>query len=263
MTWLELSVDVDPEAVESVSELLAQYGYNGGVVVDQPIIPGADGPEYSFDTSRPVTVRTYLPLDERAEETRAADRAGALALWADAHRRPAARAPAGGRRLGQRLEAALHDPAHRRAHGDCAVVAGVRATARRYCAAARPRHGLRHRPAPDHPALPVGLLEQLCHGQACRRSTWAAARAFWRSRRHAWARPVLALDTDPIAVTATRENVERNDVADLVSVAEGSLGGGAALDHWLYPTRRTTDDDHDDDSDESVVGRRSSVRRLM
>src|SRR5437868_6610119 len=46
MTWLELSVDVEPEAVESICELLAQYGYNGGVVVDQPIIPGADGLEY-------------------------------------------------------------------------------------------------------------------------------------------------------------------------------------------------------------------------
>jgi ribosomal protein L11 methyltransferase len=34
MSWLELSVDVDPEAVESVSELLAQHGYNGGVVID-------------------------------------------------------------------------------------------------------------------------------------------------------------------------------------------------------------------------------------
>src|SRR5689334_7532643 len=70
MTWLELSVDVEPEAVESVSELLAAHGYNGGVVVDQPIIPGADGPEYTFDTSRPATVRTYLPLDERAEDLR-------------------------------------------------------------------------------------------------------------------------------------------------------------------------------------------------
>ena len=70
MTWLELSVDVDPEAVESISELLAQHGYNGGVVIDQPIIPGADGPEYTFDTSRPVTMRTYLPLDAQAEETR-------------------------------------------------------------------------------------------------------------------------------------------------------------------------------------------------
>ena len=71
MTWLELSVDVDPEAVESVSELLAQHGYNGGVVIDQPIIAGADGPEYVYDTSRPVTLRTYLPLDEQAEETHA------------------------------------------------------------------------------------------------------------------------------------------------------------------------------------------------
>jgi ribosomal protein L11 methyltransferase len=47
------------------------------------------------------------------------------------------------------------------------------------------------------------------------------------------ARAVLALDTDPIAVTATRENVERNGVVELVRVAEGSLGGGAALGHWL------------------------------
>src|SRR5689334_2543898 len=70
MTWLELSVDVDPEAVESVSELLAQEGYNGGVVVDQPIVPGADGPEYAFDSSKPVTVRTYIPADERADEVR-------------------------------------------------------------------------------------------------------------------------------------------------------------------------------------------------
>src|ERR1700712_5240509 len=57
---------------------------------------------------------------------------------------------------------------------------------------------------------------------------------------------VLALDTDTIAVTATREKVERNDVAGQVSVAEGSLGDGANLDHWLYPTndeRRTTNDD--------------------
>jgi ribosomal protein L11 methyltransferase len=57
---------------------------------------------------------------------------------------------------------------------------------------------------------------------------------------------VLALDTDSIAVTATRENVDRNDVADRVIVAEGSLGGGAALDHWLYPSsdqRPTTADE--------------------
>ena len=70
MTWLELSVDVEPEAVESVSELLSQHGYNGGVVIDQPIIPGADGTDYTFDAGRPATLRTYLPLDQHAEEAR-------------------------------------------------------------------------------------------------------------------------------------------------------------------------------------------------
>jgi ribosomal protein L11 methyltransferase len=44
---------------------------------------------------------------------------------------------------------------------------------------------------------------------------------------------VLALDTDPIAVTATAENIAGNDVAELVRVAEGSLSGGMALGHWL------------------------------
>jgi len=65
---------------------------------------------------------------------------------------------------------------------------------------------------------------------------------------------VLALDTDAIAVTATRENVDRNGVAGQVSVAEGSLGSGAALDHWLYPTtdhRPPTTGDSDNQS--SVV----------
>ena len=70
MAWLECSVEVEAEAVESVSELLAQYGYNGGVAVDQPVIHGADGPDYVYDTVRPVTVRTWIAVDEHSEETR-------------------------------------------------------------------------------------------------------------------------------------------------------------------------------------------------
>lgn len=78
VTWLELSVACDSEAVEPVSELLARYGYNGGVAIEPPIIPGEDGPEYQYDPARPVTVRTYLALDETAEETRARIEQG---LW--------------------------------------------------------------------------------------------------------------------------------------------------------------------------------------
>lgn len=234
MTWLELSVDVETEAVESVSELLAQYGYNGGVVVDQPIITGADGPEYSFDTSRPVTVRTYLPLDERAEELR------------------------------QRIEQALWHFGQIRTVG----ALSVRSLEEEDWANAWKQHytiqrlgartvivpsWLEYEPLPNDivlrldPGMAFGTglhpTTQLCIGYIEKYVTPAmpvldlgcgsGILAIAAARLGA---TVLALDTDAIAVTATRENVARNDVAERVTVAEGSLGGGANLDHWLYPT---------------------------
>jgi ribosomal protein L11 methyltransferase len=254
MTWLELSVDVESEAVESVSELLAQYGYNGGVVVDQPIITGADGPEYSFDTSRPVTVRTYLPLDARAEETR------------------------------QRIEQALWHFGQMRTVGPLSV----RPLEEEDWANAWKQHytiqrlgartvivpsWLEYEPQLDdivlrldpgmafgtglHPTtqLCIGFIEQyVTPGMpvldlGCGSGILAIAAARLGAT-------VLALDTDSIAVTATRENVDRNDVADRVTVAEGSLGGGAALDHWLYPSgdqRPTTTADESHGSFDLIV----------
>lgn len=231
MTWLELSVDVDPEAVESISELLANYGYNGGVVIDQPIIPGDDGPEYTFDTSRPVTLRTYLPLDAQAEETR------------------------------QRVEQALWHFGQIRAVGPLQV----RPLEEEDWANAWKQHytiqriGLRtvivpswleYAPQPGdlvlrldpgmafgtglHPTtqLCVGRLEQYVRpGMAvldlgCGSGILAIAAARLGAQ-------VLALDTDPIAVTATIENAARNAVSGQVHAAEGSLGAGNQLGHWL------------------------------
>jgi hypothetical protein len=34
--WLELAVESDREAVESVAELFGRFGYNEGVVIDEP-----------------------------------------------------------------------------------------------------------------------------------------------------------------------------------------------------------------------------------
>jgi ribosomal protein L11 methyltransferase len=234
MTWLELSVEVESEAVESISELLAQYGYNGGVVVDQPIIPGADGPEYSFDTSRPVIVRTYLPLDAQAEETR------------------------------QRIEQALWHFGQMRAVGPLSVRAleeedWANAWKQHYTIQRMGEHTvivpswLEYDPQPGdivlrldpgmafgtglHPTtqLCIGFLEQYVTPgmQVLDLGCGSGILAIAAARLGA---TVLALDTDAIAVTATRENVARNEVAGSVSVADGSLGGGAALDHWLYPT---------------------------
>jgi ribosomal protein L11 methyltransferase len=230
MTWLELSVDVEPEAVESVSELLAEHGYNSGVVVDQPIIPGADGPEYTFDTSRPVTVRTYLPLDERAEDLR------------------------------QRIEQALWHFGQLRAVGPLQV----RSLEEEDWANAWKQHytiqhigartvivpsWLEYEPHPDDivlrldPGMAFGTglhtTTQLCltfleqyvkAGMAtldlgCGSGILAIAAARLGAT-------VLALDTDPIAVTATRENAARNDVTERVTAAKGSLGD-VELGHWL------------------------------
>ena len=37
--WVELAVVADREAVESIAELFARYGYNEGVVIEEPFLP--------------------------------------------------------------------------------------------------------------------------------------------------------------------------------------------------------------------------------
>lgn len=232
MSWLEFSVEIDHEAVESVAELFAQVGYNRGVAIEQPFLGSPDGPEYTIDTSRPVVVRTYVPLDAHAEEARAHLEQGLWALgllrpvgelhvrqlqeedWANAWK---AHYPI--RRIGQRLvivpswleytpqanDVVLHlDPG-------MAFGTGLHPTTR----------------------LCLELLETYAQpGQrvldlGCGSGILAIAAA------KLGAAAVLALDNDPIAVQATRDNVTRNAVDALVTTVEGSLGPGAGLGHWL------------------------------
>ena len=58
--WLELAVEVHREAVEPVSELFARYGFNEGVVIEEPYLQERDGDNLRVDTSKPVTIRTFL-----------------------------------------------------------------------------------------------------------------------------------------------------------------------------------------------------------
>ena len=77
MNWLELSVEVDPEAVEPVSELFARLGYNSGVVVEQAA-PDVQAEQDSWDElqymemdpNRPISVRTYLPVEKGTQDKR-------------------------------------------------------------------------------------------------------------------------------------------------------------------------------------------------
>ena len=73
--WLELSVTVDSEAVEAVSEILGRVA-PGGTSVEPAFALVDDGLRATIDASRPAVVRAYVP---------ARDRGVARAAVADAH----------------------------------------------------------------------------------------------------------------------------------------------------------------------------------
>lgn len=232
MTWLELSVQVDNEAVESVSEILAQYGYSGGVVVEPAWTPGGEGPEFSYDPARPAVLRTYLPLDEQAEDAR------------------------------QRIEQALWHLGQMRPVGPLQV----RTLEEEDWANAWKQHyhvlrvGERTVVVPswlEHEARPGDVILNLDPGMAfgtglhpttqlCLRLLEGAVRPGQRildlgtgsgilaiAAAKLGGGPVLALDNDPVATQVAAENVARNGVAGQVRVAEGSLGAGNQMGHWL------------------------------
>src|SRR5215470_7230346 len=69
MRWLELTVKMHPEAVESVCELMGGYSAEG-VVIEEPYELTDDGQDYRILHGQPVTVRAYLPVDGTEEEKR-------------------------------------------------------------------------------------------------------------------------------------------------------------------------------------------------
>lgn len=66
--WIEATVEANAESVEAVSELLARYGYNEGVVIEEPYVQDNDGDNLDIDPTRPVIVRTYLADDATLDE---------------------------------------------------------------------------------------------------------------------------------------------------------------------------------------------------
>jgi len=61
--WLELAVEADPEAVEAVTEILSRVA-PGGISVEPGFELIEDGLAARVDTSRPATVRGYVPATE-------------------------------------------------------------------------------------------------------------------------------------------------------------------------------------------------------
>ena len=241
MSWLELFVEVDNEAVEAVSELLARYGYNGGVVVEPAWTPGGEGPEFSYDATRPAVLRTYLPLDAQAEDVRQRIE---QALWHLGQMRPIGKlqtrtleeedwANAWKQhyrvlRVGERTVVVPSWLQHEAQPGDVvlhldpgmAFGTGLHPTTQ-LCLRLLERYV-----QPGQRVLDIGTGSGIL--------AIAAAKL--------GAGPVLALDNDPVAVTVAAENIERNGVGATVQAAEGSLGAGASMGHWLSGDFGATDD---------------------
>jgi len=230
--WPVLKANAYGHGLEPVAEILARYGYNDGVVIEQGWIAGDEGPEFQYDPHRPVWLRTYLPLDAQVEETRQQIE---HALWHVHQIRP----------LGpiQTRTLAEEDWANAWKQFYSVMRVGTRTSI--------VPSWLEYQPQADDivllldPGMAFGtglhlttrlclnLLEQLVQpGQdvldlGTGSGILAIAAAKLGTGR------VLALDNDPIAVRVAQENIDRNRVGNTVTVAEGSLGVGQAMGHWL------------------------------
>lgn len=67
-TWVELSVAVDSEAVEPVTELMSRHAYGQGVAVYEKYKQDPDGDNLEPDPSKPSTVVAYLPMNSETEQ---------------------------------------------------------------------------------------------------------------------------------------------------------------------------------------------------
>jgi ribosomal protein L11 methyltransferase len=230
MNWLELSVEVDPEAVEPVSELFARLGYNGGVVVEQAA-PEVQAEQDSWDElqymemdpNRPISVRTYLPVEKETQEKREQIE---QALWHLGRMRPvgelrvreckeedwanAWKAFYGIQRLGKHIVIKPSWLDYKPKEDDVvldldpgmAFGTGLHPTTR-LCLAA-----LEEQVRPEMNILDLGTGSGILA---------IAAAKVGGADVH-----VAAIDTDSVAVSATRQNVERNGISSQVSVEQGS-----------------------------------------
>ena len=225
--WLELAVQADPEAVEAVSEILARVA-PGGVSVEPGFELVEDGLAARIESTRPATIRAYVP----AHPDGAAERAVATVEAALGHLQAFGLRPIGDVRtqmldeadwaeawkshfhvlhLGRRL---VIKPSWRRHHrsGDEVVIdldpgmafgTGLHPTTR-LCLLALEERAAR---GPLGRALDVGCGSGILSIAAVR---LGATRA-------------LGIDIDPIAIEATRANARHNRVGRRIRARDGTL----------------------------------------
>jgi ribosomal protein L11 methyltransferase len=225
LDWLEISIQVDDEnAVEAISSLFDRYGH-GGTVQERTFTNGS--------SRNPLTLKTYLPLDDACREKRKALAQGLGDLgrvcplpaarfevlaeddWANAWRtwfQP--------QRIGRHLVIKLPDQRFS-PHEDDIVIdlepgmafgTGLHQTTR-MCLA-----HLEERLRPGDRVLDMGTGSGILAVAAARLG----------------AANVLALDTDPVAVGVAQDNVSLNGLEGAIEVERGSVAYLTGACHPLF-----------------------------
>jgi ribosomal protein L11 methyltransferase len=223
--WLELAVTCDGEAVEPVSELFAAHGFNQGVAIEEAFTQDPDGDNFAVDPTRPVVVRTFLHAADVTPGTIDEIR---RALW----------------HLG-RLRSIGDLVVTEREEEDWAnawkAQYSVHRVGRRVLVKA-PWHD--YQPAPDE--IVVELDPGMAFGTGLHPSTQLAMMAIEDELEPGarvldvgtgsgvlataaallGASAVHGVDIEPVAVRSARDNAERNGVAEIVRIEQGSVGDG-------------------------------------
>jgi ribosomal protein L11 methyltransferase len=217
--WLEVVVEAEREAVESVSELFATYGT--GVAVHEPVQSSRDGEVVHIDQTVPVRVVTHIPIDTHTEQRRAALEEGLWHLaqlrqvnqpsvqkvsdraWAEAWKRYFSV-----HRIGRRVVIVPSWRRYRAKPGDVIV---------RLDPGMAFGTGL-------HPTtrLCTKALESAVMGSERVLDLGCGSGILSIVAAKLGAKLVLAVDIEPIASQVAQENVRRNRVARTVKVREGT-----------------------------------------
>jgi ribosomal protein L11 methyltransferase len=230
--WLEFCVETDSEAVEAVYALMNRHG-QGGAVIEVPV----DALEHELSSALPpesVRVKTFLPMDGSAETRRQRLEEG---LWhlGQIHSIP------------EPVQTVIPESdwteAWKKHFRSLSIGCNIRIVPAWDAPPARPES-----PSEVIISLEPGMAfgtglhptTRLCL-QALEENVWPGSAVLdvgtgsgilSIAAAKLGAGSVLALDADAVAVRTARENVERNDVADRVSVRQATLPG-TDLQRWI------------------------------
>ena len=219
--WIEATLHVDGEAAEAAAEVFTRYGYQG-ISIEVEGIPPDTLDEGQAPPPGPLTLRAYLPEDDRAPEAirQLTDALGYLNMmypmpapefhtvdeedWAEAwkaHYQPV--------RIGRHLLIRPRWIEMDLAPDDLEIALDPGMA---FGTGTHPTTQLCLEALEDMVVPGVTVLDLGCG------SGILAIGAAKLGAAHIW-----ALDIDPIAVTATAENAEQNGVGDRITSQEGSL----------------------------------------